>query len=157
MTKLRPPLTVEAAINRISGQLPGSVEQMAQICGRRPSTVRAWADPGRPEEIPIDCAIRLDRAYAEAGGQGFPLFEVYSHLVKSDAAEAFASKFSLLNVLHDCIREGGEAEAAIVRAALPEAGSIERRNAVQEVEQAIVALSKALTVLNAPEVTPAPS
>ena len=78
MTKRRAPLSIDAALARIAGQLPGGYEAMGELVQRKDRTGRNWGDPDTPEQIPLDCAIVLDLAYEEAGGEGYPLHEAYT-------------------------------------------------------------------------------
>ena len=69
MTLHRPPLSIDAGLARIAGQLPDGWAGMAQAVERSESLVRAWGQPGRRERIPLEEAIRLDLAYRAAGGE----------------------------------------------------------------------------------------
>mgnify|MGYP006879913525 CR=1 FL=1 len=43
MTKLRDPLSLDAALAKVAGQVPGDWKTLAAIAGRTASTVRSWA------------------------------------------------------------------------------------------------------------------
>ncbi|HZV09083.1 MAG TPA: hypothetical protein VFF94_04975, partial [Novosphingobium sp.] len=122
MTKHRPPLTIDAALARIAGQLPGGWPEMAALLGRRESIVRAWGDPDRRELIPLGCAIQLDLAHQAAGGKGAPLHEVYTLQLQLEHVTRFADGQALTHVLSSVIKEAAEAESAIALSTLPDAG-----------------------------------
>jgi hypothetical protein len=147
VTKQRTPLSVEQALQRIAGQLPGGVDQMAAVSHRQPGTVRAWMDPDRPEQIALECAIELDLAYQAEGGSGAPLFEAYA--AKLDLAEAgrFAERHRLLDYAHGVVKEGGEAHAALIAFARPGATEHDRRHALKEASEAYEKLRDILPLL----------
>jgi hypothetical protein len=148
VTKLRTPLSVEQALQRIAGQLPGGVEQMSAVSHRQPSTVRAWMDPDRPEQIALECAIALDLEFQAEGGSGAPLFEAYA--AKLDLAEAarFADRHRLLDYAHGVVKEGGEAHAALIAFARPGATEHDRRHALKEASEAYEKLRDILPLLS---------
>ena len=97
MTKLRAPLTIDAALARIAGQIPGGWNAMAKALSDRKSAslVRAWGDPDRREKIPLADALELDLAYRDAGGDGAPLYETYGYLLDAAGTFRFASEIAL--------------------------------------------------------------
>ncbi|QSR16037.1 hypothetical protein [Novosphingobium sp. KA1] len=153
MTKGRAPLTIDAALARIAGEIPGGWSAMAALlCNpngkpRSESMVRAWGDPLRREKIPLHDAIKLDLAYRSAGGDGAPLFETYGYLLDEAGMFRFSNEVALGRLAVDAIREGGEAHAALVLASQPGVDPRQKRAAIQEVEEAIQALHSALTLL----------
>ena len=130
MTKSRPPLSIDAALGRIAGQLRGGYDDMALECGRATRTVRHWSDPDAEESIPIECAIKLDLAFQAAGGTGAPIFETYALQLELAAADRFADSMELARRIPDIIRECGEANAALVEAADPSATASPRQTAL---------------------------
>lgn len=147
MTKHRAPLSIEQALARIAGQLPDGYADMARRTGHQPGTVRAWGDPDRRERIAVDDAIALDIAYQEAGGTGAPIHEAYTHQLELAHLSHFASRISLGRHAVDVIKEGGEAHAALVRAAQPGATPEDRRHAEVEIGEALETLKRALPLL----------
>lgn len=147
MTKPRTPLSVEQALQRIAGQCTGGVDAMAAAVGRQPSTIRAWMDPDRSEQVSVDAGIALDLLYRGEGGEGCPLFEAYG--AQLDLAEA--QKFMMANRLQDyavgVIKEGGEAHAAIVAAARPGSTLTEKRIAYKEGLEAFEKLRDVMPLL----------
>ncbi|BBC72895.1 conserved hypothetical protein [Altererythrobacter sp. B11] len=150
MTKLRAPLSVDAALARIAGQLPGGWREMAELADRQERTVRNWGDPDTREQIPIDCAIELDLAYQRAGGTGAPIHETYSLQLELAELSRFADRHELLAQAFEVIKEGGEAHAAIVHAARPGATPQDTAEALRECIEAFDALKLILPMLQPP-------
>lgn len=148
MTKLRAPLSIEQALQRIAVQLPGGVETMAAVAHRQPGTVRAWMDPDRPEHIPFPAAIELDLAFQEHGGEGSPLFEAYGAALELASAARFSNQHHLLDRAHAVIKEGGEAFAAIINAARPGATESDKREAYREAAEAFEHFRDILPILS---------
>lgn len=161
MTKEREPLSIDAALARIMGQLPGGYDRAASITGRRTRTVRDWGDPDTGPSIPLDCAIALDLAFQEAGGEGHPLYEAYTDKLDRAEVERFACRFSLLRRTASLIKETGDASAALARLCLPDSTDADRRHAFREVAEAYEAIRQFLPLLEAPlpdaSAAPAPS
>lgn len=147
MTKARSPLSIEDALDRIAGQIPGGKNAMATIVDRQPRTVRNWGDPETPESIPMDCAIALDIAFQQHGGEGAPIFETYATLLDVARAQRFGDEFELSHRTQAAIKEGGEAFAALVAASRPGSSVQERQSAAREVLEAVDGLNKTLPFL----------
>lgn len=125
MTKRRAPLSIDTALARVAGLLPGGWSEMAQLTGYAERTVRAWGDVDREEQVNLPMAIKLDIAFQAAGGIGAPLYEAYGDMVRVAAAEAFGDKQQLLRAAMDFMQENGEAELALLEATRPDAGPAE--------------------------------
>jgi hypothetical protein len=149
--KPRPPLSIDAALARIAGHVPGGWSLMARHCDRVEGTVRAWGDPDRDEQVSVDCAIVLDLLYQEHGGQGAPIFEAYALKLELEELAKFADRFALLSLAADVIKEGGEAHSALVRACAPGAKASERNEALPEVREALEPLKQVIPLLSTPE------
>lgn len=147
MTRERAPLSLDAALARIAGQLPGSWADMAQLTGKAERTVRGWGDADRDEQINLPAAITLDLAYQAAGGAGLPCYEAYGYMIGAAQRGRFANAFEILALAASVIRESGQAEAALIDACLPDATSGDRREAQRELIDAIEAMKRALIVL----------
>lgn len=143
MTKLRAPLSIDAALARIAGHLPGGWDDMATAAGRQAHTIRAWGDPAKADAIPLPCAIALDVAYRKAGGHGAPLFDAYEALLDIALAEQFADQIELAHVTAHAIREVGQASHALVIAGLPGATDEDIARAERETEEGLAALNTA--------------
>jgi hypothetical protein len=157
VTKARTPLSVEQALQRIAAQLSGGVEAMARIAQRQPGTIRAWMDPDRPEQVPLEAAIDLDLAYQAEGGRGAPLFEVYATQLELAERRRFADRHRLLDYAHGVIKEGGEAHAALIAYARPGATELDRKLAHKEVSEAYEKLRDILPLLEAELARAAPA
>lgn len=147
MTKQRPPLSIDAALARIAGQVPGSWDAMAEEVGLTARAVRNWGDPDTREQIRMDAAIKLDLLHMRSGGEGAPIFEVYALLVETAQVERFSSQAELARRLKDALKEGAEAHVALVDATLPGADAQDRNRAAREVEEAITAFKATLPSL----------
>lgn len=151
MSKPRPPLSIDAALARIAGQVPGGWAAMAQSTGYVERTVRKWGDPDDEAEINLTAAIQLDILFQQSGGEGTPIYDAYGLLVGACVAERFVDGFDLLRCAIDVAKETGDAEAALMRLALPEAGPADRLIAQRELLQALDAVKAALLRVTAPE------
>ncbi|QCI92291.1 hypothetical protein [Novosphingobium sp. EMRT-2] len=156
MTLHRPPLSIDAGLARIAGQLPDGWAGMAQAVERSESLVRAWGQPGRRERIPLEDAIRLDLAYRAAGGTGAPLYETYGAMLDAAGVMAFADEIALGRHAALMIKETAEANAAAIIAAQPGRTDKDRRQAMQEVEEAIAVLHRTRVLLGGPSATGPP-
>lgn len=153
MTKLRAPLSFGGALARVAGIIPGDYAAMGRIAGCSAALVRAWGDPDKRERMPIEAALAFDLAYREAGGDGAPIFEAYGKRLDAAGLDWFGDQVALGKHAAQLIRECGEAEAAVVLAAQPGSTARDRANAVREIEEAMVVLLRARTMLAG---TPAP-
>ena len=147
MTKHRAPLTIDAALARIAGQLEGGWYEMGTVTERSQSMVRAWAEPTRREQVPMDAAIALDLAFQASGGIGAPLFETYARQLDLACISRFADRAALGIPLASVIKEAAEAESAMLSAVLPDAGPAETARALREVDEALVAMGTARSLL----------
>ncbi len=148
MTHRRAPLSVEQALQRIAGQLPGGVEAMAEVAQRQPGTVRNWMNPERDEQVSLEAAIELDLAFQAEGGTGAPLFEAYATRLQLAEAARFADRHRLLDHAHGVAKEGGEAIAAIIAAARPDATAADRQAAHREAAEAFEKFRDVLPILS---------
>ncbi len=148
MTKERAPLSLDSALARIAGQLPGSWAEMAVIAGRSESTVRRWGDEAQPEQLTMPAAIAFDIAYERAGGVGRPIFETYALQLDLSREDAFSGEIALAHQLGTVMRESGEAHQAMLLATLPSATAADRRNAIRELKEAMQEKATAITMLS---------
>lgn len=151
MTKRRAPLSLDAALARIAGQLGGGWGEMAGLAQRQERTVRNWGDPDTAESIPLGAAIVLDTAFQASGGEGAPLFECYALQLELACIDRFADAHALGRHAETVVRECGEAGAALIRASRPDATEADRRAAAREIEEALGTLKHALPLVSAPE------
>lgn len=141
--KARPPLSIDAALSRIAGQLPGAWAEMGAIVDRAEHTVRAWGDHHKPDVIPLPLAVALDVAFRKAGGIGAPLRDTYDAMLDAAMAEQFGDQIELAKATAHAIKEVGEAEHALILASLPDATDDMIAAAEREAEQGLVALNTA--------------
>lgn len=148
MTKHRAPLTFDAALARIAGQVEGGFDTLASHCDRTARTVRNWGDPDTPECIPVDVALRFDLLFAEAGGEGSPFLEAFAHQREQLESATHASRIALAHRAAEVIKECGEAGSALVMAALPSASPRDRQLAHAELAQAFEVIKRTLPLLD---------
>ena len=146
MTKLCPPMSTEQAMRRIVGVL--DPVEAAQLIGKRPRTLRDYADPDHASCITLDDALVLDRAYHQAGGEGFPLVQSYLFRLEAEAAAPGFCPDALSRATQSAAIEAGEAVAALVGATRLGATPADRALARREAEQAMTALSHTLPMLD---------
>lgn len=156
VTKERAPISLDAALARIAGQLPGSWADMARRTGYAERTVRAWGDEDRDEQINLPAAIALDIAYQAAGGAGWPCYEAYGYMIGAAQRDRFVNAFDILQLASIVVRETGQAEAALIDAALPDATPGHRREAQRELIDAMEAMKRALLTLEQVDAPTAP-
>lgn len=149
LMKRRAPLTTDAALARIAGQVPGAWPAMAEHLDRRESLVRAWGDPHRREKVPFDDALKLDLLYRDAGGDGAPLFETYAYQLDEAGMFRFADEIALGRLAALVIRECGEASASLVLSAQPGAAPADHRLTLGHVDEAIDAYQRARVLVAA--------
>jgi hypothetical protein len=171
MTKVRPPLTINNALDRIAGQVDGGWATMATAIGKRERTVRNYGDPDTPEEISARDSIALDILFQQHGGEGAPIFQTYALQLELDRADAFATQAEIARRVQASIKEGAEAAQAAIACTLPGASQADFVSAIREHEEAISANTDTLAALkqgagsfasgarltgNGPEVPPPP-
>jgi hypothetical protein len=149
MTKRRAPLTFDAALARVAGQVPGGFDALASHAGRQIRTVRNWGDPDTPEQIPADVMVRFDLLFSEAGGEGSPFFEAYAAQLEIAASAQFADRHELLARTERLLKEAGEAHAALVRACQPDATAADEARANREAAEAFEAFKPVLAFFQA--------
>jgi len=147
MTKLRPPLSFEAAIAKIAGVI--GWDDVARHARRSERTVRAWSEIEIAAAVTMEAALALDAAYTAAGGDGAPLLACYALRLRADSVALAACTEELARKTVTVIKEGGEAHAALVAATRPGASTAERAIAEKEVVEAMDALTNTLAILRA--------
>lgn len=145
MTKERQPATIEDALFRVFGLV--GLERCAELLNREAGYVRSLSDPDSRYRVTVVDALKLDLAFEAAGGQGAPIRDTYNLLYDAARAETFADKAALGRVAIEAMKEGSEAQIALVIASQPGATPADRANAAREVQQALTAFSGALPLL----------
>ncbi|MGB7407177.1 MAG: hypothetical protein WA908_01610 [Pontixanthobacter sp.] len=148
MTKRRAPLSIDAALTTVAGQMPGGFAELAGSLDKSESLVRKWADPDTREEISFSAAIAADLIYRAEGGEGAPMFECYAHQLDQAGAMRFADEIALGEHVQTVIRESAEANAAIVAASQAGSSHTTRAEARREVEESMEAHRRALQLLD---------
>ncbi len=147
MTKRRKPLTFERSLWKIAAAI--GWDEAAEIVGVADRTIRNWSDPDTTAGITLDAALKLDLAFRLAGGDSAPMLQCYSTRLEADMVEACADLRALNLKIAKAAREGGEAIAAAVAAALPGATDNELARAELELEESIAASVDTLACLRA--------
>lgn len=151
MTKERPPLTVELALTKIAVAI--GWDQVAAIAGQCERTVRNWSDPDTTpkaaDAISLELALKLDVAFRVAGGDGAPMLQCYATRLDTETADAVADKVALARQAAKAAKEGGEAIAAVIAAAMPGASEQELARAEIELEESIAAQTNIVATLRA--------
>lgn len=147
MTKEREPLSIDAALARIAGHVPGSWKAMAAEVKRSEFTVRKWGDEASKRQITVKAMIVLDLLYEREGGTGYPLHQAYGHLLNVAVADRYVSQFEFLGRIADIVKETGDAESALMRLAMPGATEADRRKAVGEMIEAVDHFNSLLPLL----------
>ena len=147
MTKLRAPASFEQAITRIAALLGWG--EAARIVDRGERTVRDWSDPDSQAAPTIDQAFALDLAYRAAGGAELPFHQVYGLRLELEAA-AIVDQERLCSDVAIAAREVGEAISALVTASARNANPADRARAMQEGQEALEALTRAMADLAVP-------
>ncbi len=159
MTKIKAPMSIDAALARIAGQFANGYKDLARIVDRHESTVRAWGDDDKlDQQMPMPAAIALDIAYQREGGEGSPLFETFALQVKVAREKAFAGGIALAQRACIQIREGAQATEAIVLASMPSASPAARAHAIRELEDVVRESTTTIALLatSAPSAEPPP-
>lgn len=145
MTKRREPFTVHRALTTVASRL--GWDGCAAICGVGERTMRYWSDPDAQTEIRLIDAMRLDRAFIEAGGDHAPFHQCYSLRLDMDALEGAAPVTSLSTLVAASAKETGEAVSALIGACAQTSDLHARRKALTEVEDAIRELTACAAAL----------
>lgn len=132
MTKRREPLSIDEAMARIAGKVPGGWLALAKHVGKHERTVRKWGDADTDDEITLSAAILLDTLYQQSGGAGRPLLTAHEDLVDAAVAVDFADQFEVVRQLSHFVKESGDVKQALLRIALPDSCMSDRHVAQRE-------------------------
>jgi hypothetical protein len=143
MTYAREPMTFESALDRIVERL--GQPAVLRLVGKAARTLAGWSNPADAQSPPIALALTLDRAWRDAGGAGAPMLDTYRRLFEANAPIVLGIDIgNLPDLTVACIREGSQAEAALVIAMMPGATELQRREASREVTESIAVLEATL-------------
>lgn len=130
MTKLRPPLSTENALDLIIGAL--TIEGAAKAADRKVSYLRALSDPDKDQKLTVDDAIALDLAYLAAGHAGTPLFDSIGLRLRTAESLDLTGAAILNDHAIDVTKEGSEAIVALLTASTPTPDPVALRSALKE-------------------------
>jgi len=147
MTKVRRPLTFENALTKVAGAI--GWPEVARICGYAESTVRNWSDPDTTARMTLEAAFRLDLAFRSAGGEDAPFLLCYATRMEAELLAVSADRQKLVAAAGLVARETGEALAATLAAADPNATTADFILAEREIEEAISSKQNMLSTIRA--------
>lgn len=153
MTKLRAPVSFERALVRVADHL--GWEECARIVSTRRGldkplavrTVMNWSEPDTPATILLEDAYALELAYRRAGGEGSPFADCFVSRIKAEQHSDVTTAEEMTRRVAKQIKEGGEANAAVVMALAPNATDADRALARRELEESIEAQQSTLALL----------
>ncbi len=143
MTVACQPLSIEDALRHVLKAL--GPKQAAAIVGRDTHYVRSLSNPQSRYRLAVSDKIQLDLAYDAKFG-GFPIHDAASVIL--DARRARQAAPSCLSVhVADAALETGQAIAAMIAAAMPNATIADRNAAAREWQEAQAALTRCGPIL----------
>lgn len=147
MTKRRPPLTFENALTKTAGAIGWA--EVARIVGQAERTVRRWSEPDTTSCISLEAAFRLDLAVLAAGGDEAPFLLCYATRVDTESLASLSGREALIAAAAAAASESGQAIAAALTAASPNASEADIAIAERELEESIAAKHKLLAAVRA--------
>lgn len=116
MTVAREAMTIENRLRLVLGTL--TIEHAAAITARSEGYLNALTHPRRREQLSMRDAEMLDLEYHKATGKGFPLYEALGLRLETAGAGRFAEAAAIGQLAGEFAKEGGEAIAGMVAAAM---------------------------------------
>ncbi|MDQ0250941.1 hypothetical protein J2W22_003005 [Sphingomonas kyeonggiensis] len=151
MTKLRAPVSFERALVRIADHLgwDGCAAVVSQRRGKTVAvrTVTNWSEPDTSAMISLEDAFALELAYRRAGGEGSPFADCFVSRIKAEQHSSVSTAEELTRRVAKQIKEGGEANSAVVLALAPNATDADLALARRELEESIEAQQSTLALL----------
>ncbi len=144
MTVATQPLTIEAALRLVLTAL--GPKHAAAIIDRDPHYVRSLSNPQSRYRLAVDDKIRLDLAYDERFG-GFPIHDTAGVILDARRARQLAD-VDLGTHVADVALETGQAVAAMILAAMPNATATARREAAREWQEAQAVMTRCGPILH---------
>lgn len=142
MTKRREPLTYQATLESVAKAV--GWELAGGICGVSARAVRLWSDHDCETEIRMIDAERLDRAFLDAGGEHAPFHRLMA--LRLDIAGREAAGLNIASAAGVAAKEAGEAVAAMILLSANPQDPAARREACQQVQEALEALSDSAAI-----------
>ncbi len=122
-------------------------EEARAITGRTHSRLVDYLDPDKDGSIRLDHAFQLERRYRELGHPGAPLHDAWREQLGLGEGNGVADSAALLRQAAVVAKETGEATAAAIAAAGPNATDVDKAIARREIDEAIAELAKKRTML----------
>lgn len=147
MTKLRDPLSVEAAICAVADVIGWGA--LAKVCNVSDRAARNWADPEVPTSITVANAMKLDLEFLAAGGASTPITGAIHgrmQLACRAAQQATAASDALRPLSARIVRLNGEVGAALI-AATSDDDWPARRAARRALEASVAEMLAAISIL----------
>jgi hypothetical protein len=130
VTKLRAPMSVEEALDRVLGKLTFS--RAAEVTSRQASYLRKLSDPDCREQLTVKDLILLDVEHIAIDGTA-PIFETVGQILKSVHGYVFSDEAELRLLAVGLMRENTQAEVALIEATAPGAPAAAWDRAEREV------------------------
>ncbi len=145
MTCERDPVTIENRLRLVYGTL--TIEHAMELTGKSEGYLTALTLPSRREKLCFRDAEILDLAYHQKTGQGFPLFEAYGLRLETAGAGRFAEAAAIADLARKAAKEGGEAVAALVDAAMSNGDPQVLKRTLRELEEADAVTTQSITAV----------
>ncbi len=134
MTIEREPVTIEDRLRLVYGTL--KMERVMALTGKSEGYLTALILPSRRETLSMLLAEQLDLEYHRVTGQGFPLYEALGLRLETAGAGRFAEAAVIAQLARQFAKEGGEAIAAMVDAAMSSGDPDTLKKTLRELEDA---------------------
>jgi hypothetical protein len=110
-------------------------------------TVTNWSEPDTSATILLEDAFALELAYRRTGGEGSPFADCFVSRIKAEQHSDVSTAEEMTRRVAKQIKEGGEANAAVVMALAPNATDADLALARRELEESIEAQQSTLALL----------
>lgn len=144
--KPREPLSVEQALCDVIAAI--SMERAAEVTGRTPGYLRSLSDPDQRAALTCWDAVLLDAEHDILHGTR-PITDTMRLKIDARRPANALDGTALIEATIISVKEGGEAHAAMIAAAVPSATYAAKRAAMRELLQSINAAKRAVPVLRA--------
>lgn len=146
MTKLRPPLSIEAALSDVIDAI--GMDAAIAATGRTKHYLRGLSDPDKRERLTCADAIALDAAHHTALGTR-PIHDMMGLKLDARAADAESCVDRLFASTIEAMKESSEADVALFEATRPGASRATRQTAMRELVQSLNARRRQIPILRA--------
>lgn len=134
MTCEREPVTIENRLRLVFGTL--TIERVVELTGKSEGYLSALTLPRRRETLSLALAEKLDLEFHKVTGQGFPIYEALGLRLETAGAGRFAEAAEIAQLARQFAKEGGEATAAMVDAAMSSGDPETLTKTLRELEDA---------------------